>query len=73
MISSKTDPRNGRKKEKKSYGKVRIKKTMLKYLSFVRSLYLKQQNNILRYFCSLKFEKSLFSNKFSVLYFADDR
>ena len=40
-ISSKTDPRNGCKKEKRSYGIVRINKTMLKLLSFIRILYLK--------------------------------
>ena len=40
-ISSKTDPRNGSKKEKRSYGKVRNNKTMLKILSFIQILYLK--------------------------------
>ena len=37
-ISSKTDPRNGRKKEKMSYGKVRNNKIMLKISSFIRIL-----------------------------------
>ena len=32
-------------------------------LSFIWILYLKQPNNILRYFCCLEFENSLFSNK----------
>ena len=30
IISSKTDPHNGNKKEKRSYGKVKNNKTMLK-------------------------------------------
>ena len=64
IISSKTDPRNRIKKEKRSYGKVRNNKTMLKILSFIRILYRKQQSSILRCFCSLKIKKSLFSNKF---------
>ena len=42
-ISSKTDLRNASKKEKKSYGKVRNNKTMLKILSLIRILYPKQQ------------------------------
>ena len=42
-ISSKTDPRIGSKKKKRSYGKVRNNKTMLKIVSFIRILYLKQQ------------------------------
>ena len=41
-----------------------IIKTMLTILQFVPILYLKKQRSILRCFCSLKFEKSLFSNKF---------
>ena len=61
-ISSKTEPRNGSKKEKRSYGKVR-NKTMLKILPFIQILCLKQQSNILRCFWSLKFLKNLFSNK----------
>ena len=35
---------------------------MLKILPFIRILYLKQQNSILRCFSRLKFEKSLFGN-----------
>ena len=35
--------RNGSKKEKRSYGKVRNNKTMLKVLPFIQILYLKQQ------------------------------
>ena len=64
VISSKTDRRNGSKKEKISYSKIRSNRTMSKILLFIRILYLKQQSNILRCFCSLKFEKSLFSNNF---------
>ena len=39
MISSKTDPHNGSKKEKRIYGK--IENTMLKILPFIRILCLK--------------------------------
>ena len=42
VISSKTDPHNGSKKEKRSYGKIENNKTMLKILPFIRILYLKQ-------------------------------
>ena len=42
IISSKTDPHNGSKKEKRSYGKIENNKTMLKILPFIRILYLKQ-------------------------------
>ena len=41
-IFSKKDPRNG-SKEKRSYDKAKINKTMLKIVSFIRILYLKQQ------------------------------
>ena len=41
----------------------------VKNLSFILILYLNQQSNVLQCFCSLKFEKRLFSNTFSVLYF----
>ena len=34
IISSKTDPHNGSKKEKRSYGKTKNDKTMLKILLF---------------------------------------
>ena len=64
MISSKTDPHNGSKKEKKSYGKIKNSKTMLKILPFIRIIYLKQQSSISWCFSRLKFEKSLFSNTF---------
>ena len=63
-ISSKTEPPNGSKNENRSYGEARNNKALLKILSLIRILYLKQQSNILRMFYSL------FSNKFSVLYFA---
>ena len=42
---------------------------MLKILPFIQIIYLKQQS-ILRCFSRLKFEKSLFSNTFSVLNFS---
>ena len=64
IISSKIDLRSGSKKEKRSYGKVRNDKTKSTILWFIWNLYLKQQSNIVRCFCSLRFEKSLFSNKF---------
>ena len=64
IISSKTDPHNGSKKEKGSYGEVKNNNTMLKILPFIRILYLKQQSSILRCFCRLKFEKSLINNTF---------
>ena len=51
MISSKTDLHNGSKKEKKSYGKVKNNKTMLKILTFIRILYFKQQSS--RYYAML--------------------
>ena len=38
--------------------KVKSTKIVLKVLSYIRILYLKQQSNILQCFCSLKFEKS---------------
>ena len=37
--------------------------------SFISTLYLKQQTNILQCFSSLKFENSLFSNKFFICIF----
>ena len=40
IISSETDPHNGRKKEKRSYGKIKNNKTILKILPFVRIFYL---------------------------------
>ena len=43
-------------------GKVKINK-MSAVLSFIRILYLKQQNNFLRCFCNFKLENSLFSKK----------
>ena len=50
IVSSKTEPRNGNKKENRSYGEVRNNKAMLKILSLFRILYLKQQSDILRSF-----------------------
>ena len=61
-ISSKTDPCNGSKMDKRSYGKVRNNKTMLKILSLIQILYLKQKYSAT--FLQFKFEKSSFSNKF---------
>ena len=60
IFSSKTDPQNGSKKEKRKYGKIENNKTMLKILPFIGILYLKQRGSILRCFSWLKFEKSLF-------------
>ena len=66
IISSKTGPSNNSKKEKKSCGKVRNNKTMLKILSFIHILCL----NIQQFFCSLRFEKSFFiAVSFPALYF----
>ena len=63
-ISSKTNPRNSNKKEKRTYGKVRNSKIIIKILSFIQILYLKQQSNIMRCFCGIEFGKSLITNKF---------
>ena len=57
IILIKPDPRNDSKKEKRSYSKVKNNKTMLKILSFIWFLYLKQQSTILLCFSRLKFEK----------------
>ena len=43
--------------------KLEINETISAIFSFISTLYLNQQANILRCFCSLKFENSLFSNK----------
>ena len=64
IISSETDPHNGSKKEKRSYGKIKNNKTMIKILPFIRIFYLKQQSSILWCFSRLKFEKVLFRNTF---------
>ena len=45
IISSKTDPHNGSKKEKRNYGKVKNNKTLLKTLPFIRIRYLKQESS----------------------------
>ena len=47
IISSKTEARNASKKENRSYGEARNSKAMLKILSLIRILYLRQQSNIL--------------------------
>ena len=47
IISSKTDPHNGSKKEKRSFGKIKNNKTNFKILPFIRILYLKHQSSIL--------------------------
>ena len=59
-ISSKTDSSNSRKKDQRSYGKVRA---MLKILSFIWILYFKQYST-LQSFCSLKFEEIFLCNRF---------
>ena len=63
IISSKTNPCSGSTKQKRINGYVRNNKTMSAILSFISTLYLKQQTNILRCFSSLKFENSLLSSK----------
>ena len=45
IISSKTDPHNGSKKEKRNYGKVKNNNTLLKTLPFIRIRYLKQESS----------------------------
>ena len=70
IISSKADPHIGSKKGKRSYGKAKNNKTVLKTLPFIRIPYLKQQSSILRCFSRLKFEKVYLAMRFSVLYFA---
>ena len=69
IILGKTEPHNVSRKENRSYCEVRNNKAILKILSLIQIFYLKQQSNIMWSFYSIKFEKSLFSNKFSVLYF----
>ena len=64
IILSKTNPHNGSKKQKRSYGETKNNKSMLKILGFIRILYLKQQSSILPCFSRLKFGKRLFSNTF---------
>ena len=63
MISNKIDPHNGSKKERRSYGKIK-NENMLKILTFIPNLYLKQQSSILWCFSRWRFEKSLLSNTF---------
>ena len=63
IISSKTNPCSGSTKQKRINGYVRNNKTMSAILSFISTLYLKQQTNILWCFSSLKFENSLLSSK----------
>ena len=58
------------KKEKRSYGKIENKKTMLKILLFIQLVDIKQQSSTLRCFSRLKFEKSFLAIGFSVLHFA---
>ena len=62
IISSKTDLHNDSCMEKRSYGKVKNKKTMLKILPSIWILYLRQHSSILWCFCRLKFEKKLTKN-----------
>ena len=57
------------KKEKRSYGKIENKKTMLKILLFIQLVDIKQQSSILRCFSRLKFEKSFLAIGFSVFLF----
>ena len=41
IISRKTDPHNGGKREKRNFGKIKNNKTMLKILPFIRFLYVR--------------------------------
>ena len=52
------------KRRREAMVKLKNDNTMLKILPFIRILYLKQQSSILRCFSKLKFEQSLFSNRF---------
>ena len=47
LISSKTDPHNGSKIQKRNFDEVKNNKTMLKMLPFIRIFYPKHQNSIL--------------------------
>ena len=60
IISSKINPCSSSTNQKICKGW--NNKTMTAIFSFISTLYLKQQTNILRCFCSLKFENSLFIN-----------
>ena len=72
IISSKTRVvEAGSKRE--GIMEVKNNKTISTILSFISVLYLKQQNNNLRWFCSLKYENSLFSNKLSNCIFRSKR
>ena len=62
IISCKINPCSSSTKQKTCKGW--NNKTMTAIFSFISTLYLKQQTNILRRFCSLKFENSLFSKAF---------
>ena len=75
IISSKANPCcSGSTKQKIwSNGKLEIMKQIQRSFSFISTLYLKQQANILCCFCSLKFENSLFSNKLFRCIFRSER
>ena len=62
--TAETEPRNDSKKEKRIYGKVRNNKTMLKILSFIRILCLKNKAIFCFAFAVKNLKKRLFSNKF---------
>ena len=69
-VNYKTDPHCGSKKEERNYGKVKNNEKMSTIMPFIQFFfYLKQQTNILWCFCSLKFEKRFFSNKFFIFIF----
>ena len=53
--------------------KLEIMKQIQRSFSFISTLYLKQQANILCCLCSLKFENSLFSNKLFRCIFRSER
>ena len=62
IVSSKTNPRAAAARIRREV-MARNNEAKAETFSFISTLYLKQQTNILRCFSSLKFGNSLFSNK----------
>ena len=74
IISCKTNWCSGSTKLKiESNGYIRKNKTKSVIFSFISTFYLKQQTNIPRCFCSIKFENNLFSNKLYKRIFRSER
>ena len=64
--SSKTDPQNGSKNEKRSYGKVKTNKTYQKYCHLFE-FFILNNNQYSVMLCRLKFEKNVYLTiRFSV-------